>query len=161
VFVTHDQTEALALSDQIIVMNHGGIVASGTPQDGYHKPGNRFVAEFLGRCNFITGDLRRTSADTYVLQAPDLRAGIPVRSDAAPPEGPATIAIRPQDVRLTDDPHPAGWPASIVDVTFLGESYLYTLRIGAQALTALSVSRLATPTVRISLAEGAASIITD
>ena len=159
VFVTHDQTEALALSDQIIVMNQGAIIASGTPESVYHKPGSRFVAEFLGRCNFITGDIHPLGAGTYVLRTPDLPGGITMRAQTAPPAGPVTVAIRPEDVQLADDNDTTGWQAHIAQATFLGESYLYTLTIGAQTLTVLSPRRFTSPTVRLSIPDGAASII--
>src|SRR5258706_11545190 len=55
VFVTHDQDEALSMSDRIIVMDHGIILQVATPEDVYHKPATRFVAEFLGHCNVLTG----------------------------------------------------------------------------------------------------------
>ncbi|WP_369788125.1 ABC transporter ATP-binding protein [Rouxiella sp. WC2420] len=56
VFVTHDQEEAMNLSDTIVIMENGSIVASGTPEDLYRKPGSPFVAGFLGECNFIQQD---------------------------------------------------------------------------------------------------------
>jgi iron(III) transport system ATP-binding protein len=161
VFVTHDQTEALALSDQIIVMDQGTIVASGSPESVYHQPGSRFVAEFLGRCNFITGDIQRLGESTYVLHAPDLPGGIKLRADTPPPAGPATVAIRPEDVDLTDDSTAGGWPADIAHATFLGESYLYTLTIGTQTLVGLSPRRFTSPTVRLSIPESAPSILQD
>jgi iron(III) transport system ATP-binding protein len=160
VFVTHDQTEALALSDQIIVMNDGAIVASGTPETVYRKPGSRFVAEFLGRCNFVTGDVERLGAGTYRLRTPDLPGGITFRADAEPPAGPVTVAIWPEAIRLADDTDAAGWPAGIVHATFLGESYLYTLAIGAQILIGLSPRRFTSPTVRLSIPESAAGLVT-
>jgi iron(III) transport system ATP-binding protein len=161
VFVTHDQTEALALSDQIIVMNHGAIVASGTPESVYHKPGTRFVAEFLGRCNFITGDVQGVGAGAYVLRTPDLPGGITLRADSAPLAGPVTVAIRPEDLYLADDTDSAGWQAHIAHATFLGENYLYTLTVGTQVLIGLSTRRFTSPTVRVSIPEAAASIIHD
>ena len=159
VFVTHDQTEALALSDQIIVMDHGAIIATGTPEAVYHQPGSRFVAEFLGRCNFITGDIHPVGAGTYVLRTPDLPGGITVRARIVPSAGPVTVAIRPEDVHLADDTDTAGWQAHIAQATFLGESYLYTLTVGAQTLTGLSPRRFTSPTVRLSIPDGTASII--
>src|SRR5580704_3419267 len=55
VFVTHDQDEALSMSDRILVMNGGRILREGTPEEVYRHPRERFVAEFLGQCNFLTG----------------------------------------------------------------------------------------------------------
>lgn len=159
VFVTHDQTEALALSDQIIVMNQGTIVAAGTPESVYCKPGSRFVAEFLGRCNFITGNIQPLGARTYLLHTPDLSTGIPVQADTPPPPGPVTVAIRPEHIHLADDTDAAGWQAHITHATFLGDSYLYTLTIGIHVLIGLSPRRFTTPTVRLSIPENAASIL--
>jgi iron(III) transport system ATP-binding protein len=161
VFVTHDQTEALAMSDQIIVMNQGAILAAGTPEAVYHQPESRFVAEFLGRCNFVTGEVHRLGDNTYVLRAPDLPAGIPLATVTAPPAGPVTVAIRPEDVRLHDNADATGWPAEIINTNFLGESYLYTLTVGTHVLLGLSARRFAASTVRITIPEGAASIIAD
>jgi iron(III) transport system ATP-binding protein len=159
VFVTHDQTEALALSDQIIVMSHGTIVAAGTPESVYQKPGSRFVAEFLGRCNFITGEVRPLGADAYLLRTPDLPIGITLRADSPPPAGPVTVAIRPEDVHLADDVDSGDWQAEITHVTFLGESYLYRLTIGTHVLIGLSSRRFTASTVRLSIPENAASIL--
>jgi iron(III) transport system ATP-binding protein len=160
VFVTHDQTEALALSDQIIVMNNGTIVERGTPESVYHKPGSRFVAEFLGRCNFITGTAERLRAGTYLLRTPDMPDGLTFRSDVEPSAGPVTVAIRPEDIRLDEDTDAAGWLADVVSATFLGESYLYTLAVGAQVLTGLSSRRVTSRTVRLGIVESTASLLT-
>jgi iron(III) transport system ATP-binding protein len=159
VFVTHDQTEALALSDQIIVMNDGAIVAGGSPESVYRKPGSRFVAEFLGRCNFIAGDIQRHGDSSSVLQTPDLPGGIELRADTPPPAGRATVAVRPEDVHLADNDTAAGWPAHITHATFLGENYLYTLTVGTQTLISLSPRRFTSPTVRLSIPDSAASVI--
>jgi spermidine/putrescine transport system ATP-binding protein len=56
IFVTHDQDEALSMSDRIAVMNHGKVVQIGTPQEIYHQPANRFVADFVGICNFVRAE---------------------------------------------------------------------------------------------------------
>src|SRR5919199_4045905 len=57
IFVTHDQDEALSMSDRVVVMDHGVIQQIGTPEDVYRRPANRFVAEFVGRVNLISGDV--------------------------------------------------------------------------------------------------------
>jgi iron(III) transport system ATP-binding protein len=160
VFVTHDQTEALALSDQIIVMDRGAIVASGTPESVYHKPGSRFVAEFLGRCNFITGNAQSMGQGSYRLQSPDLPSGITFHADTPPQAGPVTVGIRPENVQLNDDHTDiAGWQAHITHATFLGENYLYTVAIGSQTLTSLSARRLHSQSVRVSLRPESASVV--
>ncbi|TDU02476.1 iron(III) transport system ATP-binding protein [Streptomyces sp. 846.5] len=164
VFVTHDQTEALAMSDRILVMNQGRIVRAGTPEEVYHHPGSRFVAEFLGRCNFLTGTARTVGDGAYRLDVPGLPGGVPFRAESAPPPGGMTVAVRPEALVLTD-PQPgaadSGWPARVVHTTFLGDHYLHTLQAGPQLLQALSTRPLAGSTVRVGLAEGAASPVAD
>ncbi|KAA8608301.1 spermidine/putrescine ABC transporter ATP-binding protein [Salipiger aestuarii] len=66
-FVTHDQEEALTMSDRIVVMNKGKVEQDGTPEDLYFHPASRFVAEFIGETNLLTGDLRGTDGDAVVM----------------------------------------------------------------------------------------------
>jgi iron(III) transport system ATP-binding protein len=164
VFVTHDQTEALAMSDQILVMNGGRIVRAGSPEEVYRRPGSRFAAQFLGRCNFLTGTARQIADGEYLLEARDLPGTVRFRAPAAPQPGFATIAVRPESLLLSEpgaDVSGAGWPAQVIHTTFLGDHYLHTLRVGAQVLEAVSTRPLATGTVQILIDETAASLVTD
>ncbi|MGW6358549.1 ABC transporter ATP-binding protein [Streptomyces sp. NPDC055092] len=164
VFVTHDQTEALAMSDEILVMNHGRIVRAGTPEDVYRRPNSRFVAEFLGRCNFLTGNARSTGAGTWLLETPGLSGGIPFESETEPGPGPVTVAVRPEALTITGPETSApgtGWPAEVTHTTFLGDHYLHTLQIGPQNLTALTTHPLPTATVKVALTSDAASLVTE
>ena len=111
VFVTHDQEEALAMSDRIAVMRDGRILQTGTPRDIYEAPASRFVADFIGETNFLTGvacagALRLPSGET--LPAPGGHSGE------------ITLAVRPEQVRL----HPAGEPgtlaATVTDAVYMG-----------------------------------------
>ncbi|MFF7601005.1 ABC transporter ATP-binding protein [Streptomyces mirabilis] len=161
VFVTHDQTEALAMSDRILVMDKGRIVRAGTPEDVYRRPGSRFVAEFLGRCNFLTGTARSTGPGTGLLEAPGLTGGVPFRTDTPPAPGPVTVAIRPEALTLTAaDTATAGWHAHITHTTFLGDHYLHTLQAGPHTLQAHSTHPLPT-TVRVTADADAAGLVTD
>jgi ABC-type Fe3+/spermidine/putrescine transport system ATPase subunit len=93
VFVTHDQGEALVLSDIVAVMNGGLIEQIGSPQAIYRAPETRFVADFIGGANILTG--KRSPSDTALFLA-DAGIGIPI-----PHEGDAAaIAIRPEDIRV-------------------------------------------------------------
>jgi iron(III) transport system ATP-binding protein len=158
VFVTHDQTEALAMSDRILVMNQGRIVRAGTPEEVYHRPRSRFVAEFLGRCNFLTGTARTIGDGEYRLDLPGLPGGVRFQADTAPPQGAATLAVRPERLVLAE-PQPgtatSGWPAQIT------HHYLHTLQAGPQVLQALSSQPMTTATVEIHMAGGAASLVTE
>jgi iron(III) transport system ATP-binding protein len=152
------------MSDQILVMNGGRIVRAGTPEEVYRRPGSRFAAQFLGRCNFLTGTVRQIAGGEYLLEAADLPGPVLFNAPAAPPPGLATLAVRPEAIRLSEpgtDGDEAGWPAQVVSTTFLGDHYLHTLRAGAQTLEAVTTRALATGTVRVAIDESAASLVTD
>jgi spermidine/putrescine ABC transporter ATP-binding subunit len=108
VFVTHDQGEALAMSDRIAVMSAGQIEQIGRPAEIYERPANRFVADFIGRTNFLSGRCVRREAEgrAVITTVQDvtlsLRAG-----EGAAPGGTVLIAIRPERARLSPTP-PSG-----------------------------------------------------
>jgi iron(III) transport system ATP-binding protein len=103
--VTHDQEEALALADKIICMNHGTVVQSGTPEELYHRPATRFVADFMGISNLIdTATVRQAQ--------PELLAGRPEG-----PDGAYVACIRPEQIALSPDPD---GPATVRSIGFLG-----------------------------------------
>jgi iron(III) transport system ATP-binding protein len=96
IYVTHDQEEALAVSDQVIVMDGGRIAQQGTPADLYEAPASRFLADFIGDANLVPGELIRGSGGA------SFRANgvsVPVDADGVP-AGPATLAVRPHRLRL-------------------------------------------------------------
>lgn len=115
VYVTHDQEEALAVSDRIVVMNQGKIAQIGTPHELYNRPNSRFVADFIGDANLIAG---RVDGGKF-LAGEDL--ALPV-SNAAP-SGYATISVRPERVVLDS----SGTNGSIVNATYLGSRYEYAV----------------------------------
>jgi len=98
IYVTHDQEEALAVSDHIIVMEAGRIAQQGTPQELYEHPASRFLADFIGDANLIDGELAVDGGGARFV-AGDL--GVVIRADGMAP-GPATLAIRPQRLRIVD-----------------------------------------------------------
>ena len=95
-YVTHDQSEALAVSDQIIVMDKGRIAQQGTPQALYRSPASHFLADFIGDANLVEGELVRQGDATLFSAA---GVALPVRADGLA-LGPATLALRPHRVRL-------------------------------------------------------------
>ncbi|GAA2226553.1 ABC transporter ATP-binding protein [Promicromonospora sukumoe] len=115
VFVTHDQAEALALSDRVALLAHGDLEQLGTPEELYRTPRTRFAADFVGAANLLPvhdGDGGRT-----VL-------GRPVRLAGA---AGATVALRPEHVRVVEAGGDAA-PATVLSVGFAGERYEYRLR---------------------------------
>ena len=97
IYVTHDQEEALAVSDHIIVMEGGRIAQQGAPQALYESPASRFLADFIGDANLVDGELLAGATGEMLFRAGEVAA--PVRSDGVPP-GPVTLAVRPHRLRL-------------------------------------------------------------
>jgi ABC-type Fe3+/spermidine/putrescine transport system ATPase subunit len=136
IYVTHDQEEAFALSDRIIVMRAGRIEQEGTPVEIHRAPRTRFVASFLGMRNILEADVAPAPGAASMAEArlaPDvvLRAQDPWRNGAA--TGPTAIGFRPVDVRLEADAPGAGeGTVGVVTRTlFLGDIAHYYVRSGA------------------------------
>jgi spermidine/putrescine transport system ATP-binding protein len=117
IFVTHDQEEALTMSNRIGVMSAGALLQVGTPHDIYERPVNRFVADFIGETNFLAG---RVENGQVRIATGDLLA-VPLAGQA----GDVTLAIRPEQVSVA--PAGTGIAARIVDATYLGTDTHYTL----------------------------------
>jgi putative spermidine/putrescine transport system ATP-binding protein len=100
--VTHDQDEALTLSDRIAVMNNGRIEQIGTPKEVYERPATSFVAGFIGTSNFFQGVVSRQDAGGYLVTSDD---GVTLAVDGrAPAQAQITIALRPESVRIAATP---------------------------------------------------------
>ena len=114
-YVTHDQNEALAVSDHIIVMDQGIVAQRGSPQELYERPRTRFVAGFMGEATLfeVTPDGPRT-----------VRLGPLVIESARPVDGPAQVAIRPEAWQIGAPG--AGLAARVIKAAYLGHSYEYT-----------------------------------
>lgn len=125
-FVTHDQEEALTLSDRIVVMNQGRIEQIDTPDRIYGAPATRFVAEFIGSCVVLEGEI---TADG------DFRARGGLKLPLALPTGPTNLVIRPEQVQCAgpDDRGPVH-QAQVVSSTYSGPICRLKLRIGDDLL---------------------------
>ncbi len=147
VFVTHDQEEALTLSDRIAIFDKGNVVQAGPPLEVYERPRNRFAAGFLGEANFLPGrvsavaDARaRIALDlggTAVCTAATLRAGDPV-----------LIALRPEKITLAPATKPGtnpenGLSGTVVTVVFSGSSSTYRVDVAGQILVIFQQNRAA------------------
>jgi iron(III) transport system ATP-binding protein len=128
IYVTHDQEEAMAVSDRIAVMNEGTIVQTGSAEDLYHRPASRFVAQFIGRANLVPAAVRSIDADGAIVDV----LGRTLRVAAVPaglaPGDRAALLVRPEAFvvgRQADDNR--GWPARVVSRAFLGEKIEYGL----------------------------------
>lgn len=115
VFVTHDQEEALTMSDRIGVMSAGRLLQVGGPREIYTRPADRFVASFIGESNFLTGNL---TDDVLTLGT---GARLPVQTlDGAPTNGAVTAAIRPEQIRIAATDSADGLQATVTHSVYFG-----------------------------------------
>jgi spermidine/putrescine transport system ATP-binding protein len=110
VFVTHDQEEALTMSDRIAVMSAGLIQQVGPPRDIYTRPANRFVASFIGETNFLAG----------VSDGARVKLGNGAMLDVVAPRGPVGLAIRPEQVRVVAVDTAGAIPATVASTVYFG-----------------------------------------
>jgi len=104
IYVTHDQEEALSLSDRIAIIRDGRLIQVGTPSELYERPVNRFVADFLGKANFIHGEVLGRSDEGFDLSANNVRFRQALAKGEALPQGRVLIAIRPEKISIMDHP---------------------------------------------------------
>jgi spermidine/putrescine transport system ATP-binding protein len=142
VYVTHDQTEALALSHRIAVMNKGKVEQVDEPAKIYGFPTTRFVADFIGHCNLLSGPVRDTAGGIVTVEVAGL-GPVRVAAAATPAPGrPGTIALRPEKIRIgaaapadTPDNHCRG---TVSDLLYLGDVTVYKVDTpGGQKVEAL------------------------
>jgi len=139
IYVTHDQEEAMAVSDRIAVMNQGTVVQEGTAEDLYHRPASEFVATFVGRVNLVParvvtvdGEAASLAALGTTIHARLTRVGAGIAAGDA-----VKLVLRPEAVAIVKDDG-VGLKAQVVTGTFLGEKIEYMLRCGDTALQAVS-----------------------
>jgi iron(III) transport system ATP-binding protein len=162
-FVTHDQDEALSLSDRIVVMNAGAVLQVGAPEDIYHRPTNQFVAEFLGHCNILAA--RAVSAAAAGTTELVLRANgkhITTLGTDLAADDEVQVAIRPEAITLDNHQDAAGantYRAEVRSVSFLGDHYLYELDLDGLGLTVTDTRSLAGPTVTVHIPPAACRVL--
>jgi ABC-type Fe3+/spermidine/putrescine transport system ATPase subunit len=132
VYVTHDQEEAMAMSDRIIVMRSGEIEQQGTPLEIYRRPRTRFVADFIGASNIAEGRLMTVEGSNATVEVGDILVQCRVAdASSAPQVGvECEVAIRRIFPRLSAQETPGlvnQWPATVVARTFLGDSVEYVV----------------------------------
>ena len=126
VYVTHDQGEALTMSDRIAVMNDGAIEHLGTPRDIYEHPKTRFVAGFIGTSNLLSGTVARVGAGQAVIEvSPEERIIVPVHDPGLTPGSTLELTVRPEKIQLSST-RPADQGCvlrgSVTEVVYLGTS---------------------------------------
>ncbi|WP_338548816.1 ABC transporter ATP-binding protein [Roseovarius phycicola] len=128
ILVTHDQEEALSLSDRICVMRAGEIVQVGSPQELYDHPVTRYVADFVGTSNFFDGKVARVSGGESGITLGDGQTyASALVSDVAAGQN-ACLSVRPEQIRLSREEVPGGLAAKVQNRIFLGEHTEYVVR---------------------------------
>ena len=124
IYVTHDQEEALAISDKVIVMNKAVIAQEGSPKDLYNFPKNKFVANFIGDANDVTADIVDKQSNIYELKLAEMNVKIEINKDLSDK---ASLALRPEKIKINRTDNENCIHASIKSASFVGSSYQYIL----------------------------------
>jgi len=137
VYVTHDQKEALSVSDRMAILDHGKILQVGSPREVYRRPSSRVVADFIGETDFIAGKLVSATSGAAVVETPVGRfEGVLGNPAAGPATGASvTVSVRPECWRLTHaQPEKNFVRGKIGEAVYLGEIAQYQLIAGGQRL---------------------------
>jgi len=145
IYVTHDQSEAMAMSDRVAVMESGRVQQVGTPQEIYHRPTTSFVARFIGRSNILSLPVRSAGATTVDVQLPD--GG---QMAVAAPEGhgltesaTAQVSVRPEHITLGAPTDPGMLSGQVTESEFTGMATNLTVDVAGETMTVAAVE---TPT---------------
>ena len=125
VFVTHDQEEALTMSDRIAVMNEGKILQYGNPREIYHHPENKFVANFIGDSNFLLADIKNGNA--VLTDGTELKLS---KENKAISNGQKSILIRPEHVQMSkSNGHKTAFEGKISNIVYFGTDTHFHLEL--------------------------------
>lgn len=165
VFVTHDQEEALDMSDRIAVLGSGEIQQIGTPAQIYEEPTNRFVADFVGETNFLEVEVLESTQQSATVRTPFGQI-ISAPSTVRIPPGKATLSIRPEKLNLGDQVEGIDFQAKVLKKQYLGGYTHYLLSVGGIEIRASrrNASRegdtiAAGSTVHVGFVEGSARVL--
>ncbi len=141
VYVTHDQDEAMVLSDQIVVMHKGRVQQIGTALEIYRRPHNRFVADFIGRANFLPAQVRAKSPDGWAIDLFGQSVTVPgeTATELAPGHE-AVLMVRPESIRLArSDANANGpvWSGTVERTSYLGSLMEYDLDVNGHRVLAV------------------------
>ncbi|WP_249030293.1 ABC transporter ATP-binding protein [Tannockella kyphosi] len=131
VYVTHDQSEAMSISDQVIVMNKGVIAQKGTPREIYLQPKDKFVAQFIGEANFINGKVLDKAENEVTVELNGSPVQIPFKGSLEVDEV-CEIVIRPESIVLEDE---GLLPCEVILSTFMGTHQYYEVLVDGVRFT--------------------------
>jgi len=143
-YVTHDQNEAMAMSDRVVVLHAGEKMQAGTPEEVYAEPSNETVASFVGKGRLINGYFKTYENWTYLQMNPLVKLPLPQLTDSILENEWVTVIIRPEQIKLSTNQLETGLKGFIETVSFLGERYEVTFNIDGsdESLFAYSPNRL-------------------
>ena len=124
IYVTHDQEEALAISDKVIVMNNAVIAQEGNPKDLYNFPKNKFVANFIGDANVVKAEIINKQSNTYELKLAEINVKIECDNEL---NSSVSVALRPEKIEIKRSNDNNCIHATINNASFVGSNYQYIL----------------------------------
>ena len=155
VYVTHDQEEAMAVSDRIAVMNGGVIQQIGSPKALYQRPANLFVATFIGRSNVMHGRLAVVDGKAWLCMPGGYRTLLPTVRPERLQEQDVVISVRPEELLLNRSAEEGGMRATVEDAVFLGLNTHYFVRLEsgeeAEIIQESTIEETLRPGAKISL----------
>ncbi len=140
IYVTHDQEEALALSDRIAVLHNGELLQVGTPLAVYEHPVNLYVAEFIGRANFLAGVLVEVEGDRGQVKIDNQVVTGTLAAEIAPNSA-VTVVIRPENINLTAEASHTAYAAKIIQNQYLGYATSYLVDMSGVEFHVLELRR--------------------
>jgi iron(III) transport system ATP-binding protein len=157
VYVTHDQGEALAVSDRIIVMRDAEIAQAGAPRELYDEPLDLFVADFIGDANLLDAEIAAVDGALATVRIGPLTCELPHRGLSP---GPAHVALRPETIRIVPERQAGAMEGQVVKATYLGSHMEYTVSTahGDLFVIAHDVERALPPGAAVSVIPGARGI---
>jgi spermidine/putrescine transport system ATP-binding protein len=145
VYVTHDQEEALTMSDRIAVMHQGKVLQVGTPTEIYERPACRFVADFIGDTNFLDGVVQQQQDELVTVLVQGNLPVVALAEQVLSPGTRVTVAVRPEKIRLL--PHPArgehnSFPVEVEQVVYVGTDTRFRVRLSDNVTLAVREQNL-------------------
>jgi len=168
IFVTHDQEEALTMSDRVAVMNKGKILQVGSPHDIYDRPAERFVADFIGDTNFLTAKLIESNSDSSLLKLSSGKTLTSGPSQSAV-NSLVNVTIRPEQAILVEDTDSADLTGTVTNVLYSGNDSQFHIKLASEENFVVKVQNSGTSqrnwkagqTLGINIHPGAAQILRD
>jgi ABC-type Fe3+/spermidine/putrescine transport system ATPase subunit len=135
--VTHDQDEAMSLSDRVVVMNGGSVEQVGTPEEIYARPASLFVADFIGQVNALPGRVLERTESRITVETLDHRIGVPSRFC---PANDVLVLVRPEAIRVTIPAGDGSLSGVVEEVEYRGDRIEYRIRVGQTLVVAIEAS---------------------